>query len=345
MSPMTDQVLLEVKGLVVDYATGTSPVHAVDKVDLTIRCGEALGLAGESGSGKSTLAMAVARLLRDPAQVVAGEVWYHEPIPGGGAKPPVNVLTLDRRSLQRFRWRQVAVVLQSAMNALNPVLSIRTQLTDVLRTHEPQLSRADRNRRAAELLEIVGMNPDRLSAYPHQLSGGMRQRTMIAMALALRPQLMIMDEPTTALDVVTQRQIITELTQLREQFGFAMAFITHDLSLLLETADTIAVMYGGRLVEYASAADVYAQPAHPYTEGLLNSFPPLSGPRRELVGIPGSPPSLRALPPGCSFQPRCPRASDTCGVVRPELLSVGGPRLVACHHDLVRGATTEEVHA
>jgi peptide/nickel transport system ATP-binding protein len=328
-------VLLEIDGLAVDYGTGPSPVHAVDGVDLRIRRGEAVGLAGESGSGKSTMAMAITRLLRDPARIVAGEVRYHEPLPDGGSKAPVNVLDLDRRALRSFRWQQVAVVLQSAMNALNPVLSIRAQLTDVLRAHRPDLDRAGRNARAAELLEIVGVNPDRLKSYPHQLSGGMRQRTMIAMALALRPQLMIMDEPTTALDVVTQRQIITELSGLREQFGFAMVFITHDLSLLLETADTIAVMYAGRLIEYATAADVYRQPAHPYTEGLLNSFPPLSGPRRELVGIPGSPPNLRALPPGCPFAPRCPRASDTCASVRPALRDLEGVRSVACHHDLI----------
>ena len=329
-------VLLEIKGLAVDYGTGASAVHAVNSVDLVIRRGEAVGIAGESGSGKSTLAHAVARLLREPARTSAGEVWYHPP---GGDAPsePVDVLKLSGRALRRFRWREVAVVLQSAMNALNPVLSVRAQLTDVLRAHQPELGRAQRVARAAELLEAVGVSPDRLSAYPHELSGGMRQRTVIAMALALRPRLIIMDEPTTALDVVTQRQIVDELSSLRRQFGFAMIFITHDLSLLLETADTIAVMYAGRVVEHASADDIHRRPAHPYTVGLLNSFPPLSGPRRTLTGIPGTPPDMRRLGPGCPFAPRCSRADSTCRQQLPEpaapVQPAEGPvRVVACFH-------------
>ncbi|MHB1430513.1 MAG: ABC transporter ATP-binding protein [Streptosporangiaceae bacterium] len=330
-------VLMEISGLSVSYGTGPRGVRAVDDVSLPIRQGEAVGLAGESGSGKSTLALAVARLLRPPAVVGAGRVTYHPPA-GGGQMPPVEVLSLDKRALRRFRWQEVAVVLQSAMNALNPVLSLRAQLTDVIATHQPGLSRSEQTLRARELLETVGVSPDRLKAYPHELSGGMRQRAMIAMALALRPRLIIMDEPTTALDVVTQRQILEELASLRKQFGFAMLFITHDLSLLLEMADTIAVMYAGRLVEYAAAEQIYARPAHPYTAGLLRSFPPLSGPRRTLEGIPGSPPSLRDLPPGCPFRPRCSRAAADCAITRPDLTAPaaggGSGRLAACLHDL-----------
>jgi peptide/nickel transport system ATP-binding protein len=340
-------VLLDVRNLSVDYGAGPGAVHAVDRVSLTIRQGEAIGLAGESGSGKSTLAHAITRLLRDPARATGGEVWYHPPagsaIAAGGG--PVEVLGMDRRALRRFRWREVAVVLQSAMNALNPVLSLRAQLTDVLREHQPELRRPQRIARAAELLETVGVSADRLGSYPHELSGGMRQRAMIAMALALRPQLIIMDEPTTALDVVTQRQILDELLSLREQFGFAMAFITHDLSLLLETADTIAVMYAGRLAEYAGAEQIYTDPAHPYTVGLLRSFPPLSGPRQTLVGIPGSPPSLRNLPPGCPFAPRCRHATEVCMQAAPALAPPPAAghsgRLVACHHDRLTAAIRE----
>jgi peptide/nickel transport system ATP-binding protein len=345
-------VLLEIKNLSVDYGTGDGAVHAVDQVSLTIHQGEAIGLAGESGSGKSTLAHAVTRLLREPARITGGEVWYHPPGGDGtdgdgtdGTGEPVEVLGMDKRVLRQFRWREVAVVLQSAMNALNPVLSLRAQLTDVLKTHQPELRRRERIARATELLEVVGVNADRLRSYPHELSGGMRQRAMIAMALALRPRLIVMDEPTTALDVVTQRQILDELSSLRQQFGFAMAFITHDLSLLLETADTIAVMYAGRVVEYASAEQVYGDPGHPYSVGLLNSFPPLSGPRRTLSGIPGSPPSLRKIPPGCPFEPRCGHAGAECNEIRPTL---GPPpadqvsgRLVACHHDRVTASSRE----
>ena len=343
-------VLLEVKDLAVDYGTGGSAVHAVSQVSLTIRQGEALGLAGESGSGKSTLAHAVTRLLREPARVTAGEVWYHPPASSpaaGAASGPAEVLSMDRRSLRRFRWREVAVVLQSAMNALNPVLSVRAQLSDVLRAHQPELRRPQRIARAAELLETVGVSADRLSSYPHELSGGMRQRAMIAMALALRPRLIVMDEPTTALDVVTQRQILDELSTLREQFGFAMIFITHDLSLLLETADTIAIMYAGQLAEYAGAEQIYQQPAHPYTAGLLRSFPPLSGPRQTLTGIPGSPPSLSDRLPGCPFAPRCDHATGICADTAPVLASPPAGRLsgrlVACHHDRISAASKEAV--
>jgi peptide/nickel transport system ATP-binding protein len=333
--------LLEIRDVSVDYGSGADAVHAVVGVDLVIRQGEAVGLAGESGSGKSTLAHAITRLLRDPAVIVGGSVLFHPQNGDGHAAAPVNILQLGRSELRGFRWREIAVVLQSAMNALNPVLSLRAQLTDVLRDHLPELSRRERIERAGELLEIVAVNRDRLRAYPHELSGGMRQRAMIAMALALQPKLIVMDEPTTALDVVTQRQILEQLADLRERFGFALLFITHDLSLLLETADTIAVMYAGRLVEVAAAEQLYRNPAHPYTAGLLGSFPPLAGPRRTLVGIRGSPPDLRALPAGCAFQPRCPHATGECLHVRPPLAPPANGdagRLVACFHDRASAA-------
>ena len=333
VAPTQAPPLLEVRNVTVDYGSGPGAVRAVHEVDLVIRQGEAVGLAGESGSGKSTLAMAITRLLRDPAVIAGGQVMFH----GGGDAAPFNVLELDQRALRAFRWQEVAIVLQSAMNALNPVLNLRAQLTDVLRGREPRLSKQARVDRAGELLDIVGVNRDRLGAYPHELSGGMRQRAMIAMAMALQPKLIVMDEPTTALDVVTQRQILEELAELRARFGFAMLFITHDLSLLLETADTIAVMYAGRLIEVAPASDIYRNPAHPYTVGLLGSFPPLSGARRKLTGIPGSPPDLRSLPPGCAFAPRCSFAAEDCTRVRPTLLAPAcepsSDRVVACFHD------------
>jgi peptide/nickel transport system ATP-binding protein len=213
--------------------------------------------------------------------------------------------------------------MQSAMNALNPVISIGAQLTDVLKAHEPGMDRAGRRARAAELLGLVGITADRLGSYPHELSGGMRQRVMIAMALALRPHIVIMDEPTTALDVVTQREILEELTELRERLGFAVLFITHDLSLLIEIADSIAVMYAGRLVERADAAALFRAPRHPYSLGLLSSFPALHGPRQHLTGIPGSPPDLRQLPAGCVFHPRCPFVMDRCRTENPPLLRLG----------------------
>jgi peptide/nickel transport system ATP-binding protein len=328
--------LLEIRGLSVDYGLGPGSVHAVDDVDLVIHRGEALGLAGESGSGKSTLAHAVTRLLRQPAIVTKGEVLYHGRGPDGSSVggPVVDVLRLSKAQLRRFRWEEIAVVFQSAMNALNPVIDIRTQLTDALAAHRPRMGRKAQTARATELLELVGVSTDRLRSFPHQLSGGMRQRVMIAMALGLGPDLIVMDEPTTALDVVTQRQILEKIEDLRKQFGFATVFITHDLSLLLDIADSIAIMYAGRMVEVAPARRLYAESAHPYSRGLLKSFPPLTGPRRELAGIPGFPPDLRSLPPGCPFAPRCEHAMSTCRELCPPFVDLSpvseASHLVAC---------------
>jgi peptide/nickel transport system ATP-binding protein len=340
--------LLEVKNVSVDYYAANGTVHAVRDVSFTLKRGEILGLAGESGCGKSTLAYAIARLLRPPAEIVGGEVLYY-PRPHaerkgamvatkqgkhGSQAEVIDVLDLTAAQLRAFRWNELSIVFQSAMNALNPVMNIETQIIDAIKAHRPNMSNADCKKRAIELLELVGIAPDRLHSYPHELSGGMRQRAVIAIALALNPELIIMDEPTTALDVVVQREILELVSALCKEFSTALIFITHDLSLLLELADKIAIMYAGKMVETASSKDVYQHPRHPYSYGLLNSFPTLHGPRRKMVGIPGSPPDLRAVPVGCTFRARCPCAFDTCSQVTPELIpstEQSPGQLVACH--------------
>ncbi|HZV48197.1 MAG TPA: dipeptide/oligopeptide/nickel ABC transporter permease/ATP-binding protein [Candidatus Dormibacteraeota bacterium] len=323
--PGTAEPLLEIRGLSVDYGYGGDAVHAVVDCDLVLRRGQVLGLAGESGSGKSTLALAAIRLLRPPGVITSGRVLFHSP-PTGGARPrSTDVLAASPEELRTLRWSEVAVVLQSALNALNPVINLGAQFDDLLRAHRPHLGPGERRRRAAELLAMVGIDPGRLRSYPHELSGGMRQRAMIAMALALEPRVVILDEPTTALDVVTQAEILQELVKLRDRMGFAALFISHDLSLLAELADEIAIMYAGRIVERGPAASLFRAPRHPYTERLIHCFPPLHGARRPMQGIPGSPPDLAALPPGCAFHPRCPWAMERCIRDLPGLEAVDGP--------------------
>ena len=332
--------VLEIRGLSIDYGYGDEAVHAVTDCDLILRRGRVLGLAGESGSGKTTLALAAVRLLRSPAVITNGTVLFHSrPFTSDGPKGTMDMLAATPHELRRVRWSEIAVVLQSSLSALNPVTTIGAQFDDMLRAHRPHMDRDARQARTVELLEMVGMNGERRRSYPHELSGGMRQRAMIAMALALEPQVMILDEPTTALDVVTQREILEELMALRNRLGFAALFITHDLSLLVELADDIAVMYAGRVMERAPATALFHAPRLPYTHGLLHCFPPLHGERVPMEGIPGSPPDLRDLPSGCAFHPRCRWAMERCRTELPALSSLSSSRReVACwlHRD---GAT------
>jgi peptide/nickel transport system ATP-binding protein len=312
--------VLDIRDFSVVYRTPGGDVRAVDRVNISLGAGEVVGLAGESGSGKSTLAYGACRLLRAPAFITGGSVRYQGRRLAQGSQA-ADVLRMTPQELQKLRWREIAIVFQSAMNALNPVLSVRNQLLDVIHAHM-RMPRDEARDRAASLLDLVSIPRSRLRSYPHELSGGMRQRVMIAMALATEPEVVIMDEPTTALDVVVQRDILAQIVELKDRLGFSILFITHDLSLLLELADRIAVMYAGQLMEVGTAREIHNEAAHPYTMGLLNSFPSLRGPRRELAGIPGSPPDLRQPPPGCPFLPRCSYGTDACTGVDMELLSV-----------------------
>jgi peptide/nickel transport system ATP-binding protein len=307
--------ILEVRDLWVSYATGRGPVDAVEDVDLDVHAGEFVGVVGESGCGKSTLLFAIAQLLSPPAAITRGSVTFHGQ----------NLVTLTEKQLRVLRWRDYSVVMQSAMNALNPVLTIAAQFKDAIYAHS-EFSAQRATQRSVEVLRLVGIDPVHLTSYPHQLSGGMRQRAMIAMALLFTPDLVIMDEPTSALDVVAQRSLMVQIKELQRQLGFAVLFVTHDMSLVSHFSDQLLVMYAGKVVETGPTRTVFDTPAHPYSRGLLDAFPSIRGPRVPLTGIPGSPPDLAVPPPGCRFHPRCPVALAECTVVEPELYQVGAAR-------------------
>ncbi len=320
--------LLEVKNLKTYFFTLAGVVKAVDDVSFTMERGEVLGIAGESGSGKSTVAYSILNLVPPPGRIVGGSI----------VLDGVDVTKLGEHDLRnKVRWKRVSMVFQGAMNALTPVYTIGYQIAEPLMFHMG-LSRREAMERAAELLEMVGLHRGMLSRYPHELSGGQKQRVVIAMALALEPPLVIADEPTTALDVVIQAQILNLLKKLKREKNISIILISHDLSVIAELADKIAIMYAGKIVEYGSAEQVFRNPQHPYTQLLLKSIPKLHGPVDKLEYIPGTPPDLRRPPPGCRFYPRCPVRMDVCSSVEPGLVEVDKGHLVACHlHTKGRG--------
>ena len=327
------RLVLSVKDLVVEYRTGRGPVQAVRGVSFDLYAGEAISLIGESGSGKSTIALAILRLLTKPGYVRSGEIEYHR-----RDGKVIDVLSLRAEELRRFRWEECAMVFQSALNAMNPVLRVWDQMYDTVKAHRPTWKASDVQPRAAELLRLVRLDPERvLPSYPHELSGGMRQRVAIAMSLLLEPQLLILDEPTTALDILTQRTIIDVLIELRRTIEFAMIFISHDLAIAAELADQVATMYAGRIIELSPVRDLFYNPKHPYTVGLINAVPPITGDLIQLKSIPGTPPNLLELPVGCKFHPRCPYMTEECKAADPPLLVVGTGHTAACiHHDEVQ---------
>jgi len=303
--------LLDVLALSVDYLTDAADVRAVDRVSFRVEPGEFLGIVGESGCGKSTLLFALTHLLSPPGEVVEGKITFRGR----------DMVRLGRDELRHIQWRDVSVVMQSAMNALNPMKSIGAQFKDTLKAHE-RLSAEDVRVRSVEALELVGIDPVHLNSYPHQLSGGMRQRAMIAMALLFTPQLVVMDEPTSALDVVAQRSLMTKIKDLQQTLGFAVIFVTHDMSVVSRYSDRVLVMYAGQIAEAAPTEAIFGRPLHPYTRGLINAFPSVIGPRRELIGIPGAPPDLGRPPSGCRFHPRCQDVMPECASREPELYPV-----------------------
>jgi peptide/nickel transport system ATP-binding protein len=297
-------------------------VRAAEGVNIRVEKGEALGLAGESGCGKTTVALSILKILPQGGKIRGGKIVFDG----------TDLVPLSENEMRKIRWKGIAIVFQGAMNAMNPVFKVGEQIVEAIQTHERDAGKKDAWERARKLFELVGIDAERVDNYPHEFSGGMRQRALIAMALAANPKFLIGDEPGTALDVIVQAQTLKLMRDLRERLGLSMLVISHDLSILAETCEKIAIMYAGRIVEYGDAESVFREPLHPYTQGLLKAFPSIKGERIRLTSIPGQPPDLLRPPPACRFNPRCPYVMDVCKKVDPPLEKSGqGDHLVACH--------------
>lgn len=319
-SRQPERPLLQVEGLSIAYRTARGELRAVEDVSFSLAAGHSLGLVGESGCGKTTIGLALMGLLPPNGRVTAGRILLEGR----------ELTALSEEELRRVRWAEVAMIFQGAMNALNPVHRVGDQLVEAIRTHRPQVSKAEARAQVEGLFQLVGLPPARMDDYPHQFSGGMRQRAVIAMALALNPKLIVADEPTTALDVIVQAQILEETRNLQQEFDIGIVFISHDISIVAEVCDQIGVMYAGQLVERGTTAEVFHDPRHPYTQALLASYPTLAGPRRELKAIPGEPPDLVGTIPGCRFCPRCARPHGTCRLTPPHWHQISPTHFVLC---------------
>jgi oligopeptide/dipeptide ABC transporter ATP-binding protein len=313
--------LLSIRGLSVEFETPHGPARAVDEVSFDLARGETIGLVGESGSGKTTAMLGVLRLLPPGGSVVGGQAIFDGE----------DLLSLGQEELRAFRWTRLSMVFQGAMNALNPVKTVGDQITEVIRLHDPAISKSAAQTKCGELLERVGIGARRAGEYPHTYSGGMRQRAMIALALACEPEVIVADEPTTALDVMIQAQILELLAGLSRDLGMSAILVTHDLGVVAQVCDRVVVMYGGRVAEDAPAHGLFATPRHPYTRALLEAFPDVARPERELQAIAGTPPRLDAMPPGCPFAPRCAHAFDRCDTAKPPLYPVGDRWAASCY--------------
>jgi peptide/nickel transport system ATP-binding protein len=345
--------LLEVKNLKVYFKIRKGVVKAVDDVSFTLEPGETMGLVGESGCGKTTTAFAITRLLAGNGHITGGEIIFDgqkiaeaEPDFGKGILAESKLAKFEKQQeqkMQAIRWKQISVIFQSAMNAFNPVYRVGDQIMEALRVHE-KMTKEQAKQRTIELFQLVGLDPRRITGYPHEFSGGMRQRAMIAMALACNPKLIIADEPTTALDVIMQDRILKEIKDLQNKLNIAMIIITHDISVVAEVAEKIAIMYAGKIVEYGDIVAIFHRTAHPYSIGLLGAFPSIKGKKRRLDAIPGSPPDLVNPPTGCRFHPRCKYVKDICKDKVPELVEVEKNHWSACHfaHEVFNGRVSSE---
>lgn len=319
---MATQDVLNVKDLTMHYTTRRGPVYAVDGVTFDLQRGDSLGLVGESGCGKTSVAISLLKLLPENAEILAGEILVNG----------TDLVPLPESQVRKFRWKNVSMVFQAAMNSLNPVYTVQEQILEAMRQHLPHLSESEMKGRVDHLFELVGLDPTIKTEYPHQYSGGMRQRAVIAMSLSCDPDLIIADEPTTALDVIVQDALLKKIKELQEALDMAMIYISHDIAVIAEVSRRVGVMYAGKLVELASSEDIFHNPLHPYTMGLMSSFPSIVGEKTELVTIPGEPPDLLAPPSGCRFHPRCPFATEICRTDEPEFKQHADAHWAACWH-------------
>lgn len=318
------QPLLAVDQLTMHYRTRRGAVSAVERVSFHLPEGSTLGLVGESGCGKTSVAMSIMRLLPDNGEIVQGSIRFQGR----------DLVSLSDEEMRRVRWRGISMIFQAAMNAWNPVLTVGDQIIEAIQTHEPRVSDDEARERVGELFDMVGLDRSRIDQYPHEYSGGMKQRAIIAMALASRPKLVIADEPTTALDVIVQDRILKEIERIRRELAMSMIYISHDIAVIAEVSELVGVMYAGRLVEVGPGSAVFHRPIHPYTDGLMRAFPSIRGEKRELQSIPGEPPNLLDPPPGCPFHPRCPLATDRCRAQEPELVEYEPQHQAACWHPI-----------
>jgi peptide/nickel transport system ATP-binding protein len=320
---MADTVL-SVQNLTMHYTTRKGDVSAVDDVSFDLEKGQALGLVGESGCGKTSVAISLIRLLPENARILGGHIYLDG----------TDILALSEPEVLKIRWTGISMVFQGAMNALNPVYRVGDQIVEALQTHFPDKSRAESREIVERLFRVVELDAAMIDRYPHEFSGGMRQRAIIAMALSCDPQVIVADEPTTALDVIVQDGILKELREIQDELDMAMIYISHDIAVIAEVSDRIGVMYAGRMAELSDTVTVFRQPRHPYTYALMSAFPSIKGPKRKLATLPGEPPDLLEPPPGCRFHPRCPRATAECRKVPPAFEDLGGDHFVACYHPI-----------
>jgi peptide/nickel transport system ATP-binding protein len=313
--------LVEVQNLTTYYSTQRGPVHAVENISFSLEEGEAMGLAGESGCGKTTAALSLLRILPFNGKILEGKIFFR-------GKDLVTMSENDLRD--QIRWKGVSLVFQGAMNALNPVYKVEDQIIEAINVHEHGVKKKEAKKRVAQLFELVGLNPSRASNYPHEFSGGMRQRAMIAMALACNPAVLIADEPGTALDVIVQAQVLKLMSELRKRLNLAIVMISHDLSIISETCDKLAIMYAGKIVELGDIYSMFKESLHPYTQGLIGAFPNIKEEKRKMYSIPGSPPNLLNPPTGCRFHPRCKYAMDICKKEEPQFKEASKGHHVAC---------------